>query len=209
MQTSSTKLIAVAATLGVSTEVRLQRLADLDLSNVQRKLQEPYPEGKGWTKEQTIEAEKWYKRYLAAIIKYPDATKHVPNGPIDFFWHQHILDTMAYGQDCEHVLGYFLHHFPYFGLNGDADKRDASFDETNAIYQEMFGEDCTHMQRFENPQPVVNGAGCNSSGSGTGCGQGCSRGGHHEDRPSILVGASNCNSSGSGTGCGQGCSRGG
>lgn len=186
------KFVAVALTMGVSTEERLNRLSALDLSNVRRKLMEPYPEGKGWNEDQSKEAEMWYKRYLAVIIKYPDATQHVPNGPIDFFWHQHILDTMSYGPDCEHVLGYFLHHYPYFGLNGDAAERDSSFDDTNALYVMEFGEDCTHMKSWDSPRSYRNlsshiellppakkealvVAGCTGKGSGTGCRQGCSR----------------------------------
>lgn len=190
MQTQNTqlKLVAVVATLEISTKERLRRLQELDLTNVRRKLMEPYPEGKGWNQDQALEAEKWYKRYLASIIVYPDATQHVPNGPIDFFWHQHILDTMAYGQDCEHVMGYFLHHYPYFGLNGDTDDRDDAFVVTNTIYRQMYGEDCLSMKGFGFKQPSdgINleppikehhrvGAGCNHGGSGTGCGQGCGR----------------------------------
>lgn len=207
-------LVAVAATLGVSTDVRLQRLEKMDLTNVRRKLQEPYPEGKGWTEAQSQEAEMWYKRYLATIIKYPDSARHVPNGPIDFFWHQHILDTMAYGPDCENVLGYFLHHYPYYGLNGDADARDTSFDETNAIYREMFGEDCTEMKTFSKDSwhgSVCEGSNCNGDSkdqnsnvvvgefaeaerTGTGCGGGKS-----------CMRAQSCK--GGGAGGGGGCSR--
>ncbi len=31
---------------------------------------------------------------------------------IDLFWHEHILDTKKYKQDCEMVFGRFLHHVP-------------------------------------------------------------------------------------------------
>ncbi len=218
----------------ISLQERLQRLKTLDLSNVRRKLMEPFPEGRGWSKEQALEAEKWYKRYLEIIIKFPNQTQHVPNGPIDFFWHQHILDTLCYGKDCDHVLGYFLHHYPYYGLNGDADARDTSFDETNELYRIEFGEDCLQMKNFhsKNDTVVNNGTGCKDGGSGTGCKQGCRKGGKSQEilEPSLASDCSddagtcqnakesgveltnathamNCNHAGSGTGCGQGCSR--
>ena len=202
---SSLVLVAALASHGVSTDERLKRLEALDLTMVRRKLMEAEPEGKGWTAEQALEAEKWYKRYLASIIKYPDATQHVPNGPIDFFWHQHILDTRRYGDDCKYIFGHFLHHYPYFGLNGDAAERDTSFDDTNAIYREMFGEDCTQMQTFNLKKAQSCAAPCQSEA----CGQGCSKCTVDKQKHVGTEAGAGCNSSGSGTGCGQGCSRGG
>jgi hypothetical protein len=40
---------------------------------------------------------------------------------VDEIWHQHILDTHAYHRDCDAIFGSYLHHFPYFGMRGDAD----------------------------------------------------------------------------------------
>ena len=158
----------------ISVREKIFRLGEMDLTPIRRKLQEPFPEGRGWSTEQAIEAEKWYRRYLHIIIQYPDATSHVPNEAIDAFWHQHILDTEKYANDCEHVLGYFLHHYPYFGLNGDEEERDRAFVETNRLFKETFGEDCTHM--FIGTKMA---SGCKDSGSGTGCKQGCRKGSHH------------------------------
>lgn len=174
MRTQTVDSVTTTAFGLCSVEQRLGRIKDLNLTNVKRKLMEPYPEGKGWNQAQVDEAEVWYKRYLAAIVKFPDRTRHVPNGPIDFFWHQHILDTKAYGRDMMHCLGFFLHHYPYFGLNGDATQRDDSFEETNAIYREMFGEDCTQMKTFGFGEKIdadfKDGKDCH----GENCSQGCS-----------------------------------
>lgn len=210
----------------------LQALSQLDLNNVKRKLKEPAPEGKGWSDEQVNEAEKWYRRFLELIARFPNLNT-VPNYVIDMFWHQHILDTRAYAQDCESIFGIFIHHYPYFGLNGDADKRDNCFEQTDDAYLLLFGESCKELPSFmdaaecctENPKRIakgedcnmsacraddgaiprpliVKGAGCNGGGSGTGCGQGCSRGGAIP-KP-LTEKAQGCNHSGSGTGCGQG-----
>lgn len=182
-------------------ESRLEAIQQIDLSMVGKKLMEAYPEGKGWNAEQVAEAEKWYRRYLSIIVKYPESI-HVPNAPIDAFWHQHILDTRAYAKDCQNVFGFFLHHFPYFGLGGDKTELNNSFDNTNHLYEEMFGENCKQMEQFaeikgkdccqscpcadEERTPYIPGlladghvtkaSGCNGRGSGTGCAQGCSRG---------------------------------
>ena len=61
-----------------------------------------------------------YRRFLALNIVYEDR-KICPTGPIDDFWHAHILDTHAYAQDCDYLFGRYLHHFPYFGMRGPDD----------------------------------------------------------------------------------------
>lgn len=129
-------------------------IRDLDFMDVKMKLMEAEPEGKGWTVDQAEEAEKWYRRFLQVCRDYPKLAT-VPNGPIDLFWHQHILDTRAYARDCQAVFGHFVHHYPYFGLKGDADVRDVSFGETNAIYRHEFGEDCTEMKFFKRKTEAI------------------------------------------------------
>jgi hypothetical protein len=71
--------------------------------------------------------------------------KICPNGPIDAFWHAHILDTSAYEQDCEAVFGELLHHYPYFGMHGpnDAEALQKAFQESVALYIVHFGIDIT------------------------------------------------------------------
>jgi len=67
--------------------------------------------------------------------------KIVPNKLVDAFWHAHILDTMKYAADCEHVFGHFVHHFPYFGLRGEEDARELqdAFATTKQRYENLFG----------------------------------------------------------------------
>lgn len=141
-----------------------QAVTSLDLRPIKRKLSEPEPEGKGWSVQQVEEAEKWYKRYLHLVVTYPEFT-FVPNEPIDVFWHQHILDTRKYELDCKNSLGYFLHHYPYFGLEGDEQEFHEAFATTNKLYREEFGEDCIGMKFFDTRK----GKGC----SGQPCGNRC------------------------------------
>ena len=195
-----------------------EQIRNLDLAPIRMKLMQLEPEGKGWTEEQTIEADLWYRRYLAVCLKYGDQP-NVPNWVIDQFWHQHILDTKKYMADSDAVFGGYLHHYPYFGLNGDAQERDEAFDDTNKFYRIEFGEDCTTIWG-SNPSLCMEAVGCGGKGSGTGCrqkrlataigcnhsgsGTGCGQGG----RGGKVAKAMGCNHSGSGTGCGQGGGRG-
>lgn len=202
----------------LSKAQKLQLIEDLDFTMLRQKACLPKPEGEGWTPEQAKLAETWYKRYLSVIVTHPNIA-HVPNGPIDQFWHRHILDTRRYMDDCQAIFGQYIHHFPYYGLRGEADveARDNSFDETNAAYREVFGEDCTIMGMLfsNNPYPKPNlpdlfdpdgtgevilpgketlGSQCHKCSSDVQC------------RSNYEVNAGeNCNHGGSGTGCGQGC----
>lgn len=161
----------------------VSKLENLDLSIIKLKLMQPKPEGYGWSETQARSAETWYKRYLF-LISTDTSFPFVPNAVIDAFWHQHILDTKKYENDCLELFGRFVHHYPYYGLNGDSSERDESFDETNRMYIKYFGEPCTNIQDFpnerkssENILALDSASNCNDGGSGTGCGQGCSRGG--------------------------------
>jgi len=116
-----------------------ENIAQLDFSMLKMKLME-LEEGEGWTAEQCDEVELEYKRYLQLKLLYPDE-KIVPNQAIDTMWHYHILDTEAYHQDCDSVFGFFMHHYPYFGMNGKSDERRlmSAFENTQMLYEKTFG----------------------------------------------------------------------
>ena len=116
----------------------LERVARLDFSMLKRKLGDE----KGWSAEYQNEVEDLYRRFLALNIVYRDR-KICPTGPVDEFWHAHILDTRAYARDCQELFGEYLHHFPYFGMRGPADRADltAAFDQSRALFIRHFGID--------------------------------------------------------------------
>lgn len=119
----------------------LEKIETLDLEPILVKLMDP-TEGEGWALEHARETEVWYKRFLYLNAVYPDRSI-VPTKVIDKFWHYHILDTEKYAEDCQNVFGYFLHHFPYFGMRSDQDRQnllDAS-KQTWDLFQEHFGEE--------------------------------------------------------------------
>ncbi|HEY4498547.1 MAG TPA: glycine-rich domain-containing protein-like [Candidatus Paceibacterota bacterium] len=126
----------------------MDKIRSIDLSMVKLKLMDK-EEGQGWDQEYADYVETRYRRYLCMVY----VSRHganVPTRDIDLFWHQHILDTRAYADDCQHVFGEFIHHFPYFGMRSEADAKNllASFEETKALHLDLFGEpycddDCT------------------------------------------------------------------
>ena len=95
---------------------------------------------KGWTEEEANEIERQYKGYLHLSKKYPMAPL-VPSEQIDEMWHTHILDTHKYMEDCDAVFGYYLHHFPYFGIRGpeDAENLDTTFQATKRLFKNELG----------------------------------------------------------------------
>lgn len=129
-----------AITQAIDTALFMSDINDIDFTMVKLKLQD-LEEGQGWNAEQCDEAEQEYKKFLALRRSYPEKDI-VPNGAIDIFWHQHILDTAKYANDCDTIFGYFLHHYPYFGMNGvqDAQNLSDAFEETKELYKENFGK---------------------------------------------------------------------
>lgn len=113
----------------------------LDFSMIKIKLQD-IEEGPGWAKEECDVAESEYKKFLMLKRAFPDK-EIVPHKVIDQFWHSHILDTKKYADDCEAVFGYFLHHYPYFGMNGDQDAQNLidAFEDTKKLYQLYFNQE--------------------------------------------------------------------
>ena len=121
-------------------EDMVQAIQALDLDPIKRKLMDP-EEGQGWSREHADRMELGYKRFLTLLVKFPDETI-APTKDVDKFWHGHILDTRKYAEDCERVFGYFLHHFPYFGMRGEDDAANlrAAAAKMNALYEQEYAE---------------------------------------------------------------------
>ncbi len=114
--------------------------ARLDLTNVKRKLANP-EQGLAVSPERLEVMEAEYRKYLALHLAYPDLDV-VPCSDVDVIWHQHILDTAAYRADCEAIFGYFLDHYPYFGMNSDeeAEELHDAYSQTLERYVAAFGD---------------------------------------------------------------------
>jgi hypothetical protein len=138
---STTQLVgpALNPVLSQNLDLTAPDIDALDLSMIKLKLQD-CEEGPGWSAERCDTVEIDYKRFLALKRAYPDR-EVVPNKEVDVFWHQHILDTEKYAEDCETLFGAFLHHYPYFGMRGEEDHANlcAAFVETQNLYELHFG----------------------------------------------------------------------
>ncbi len=115
-------------------------IADLDLAPIKLKLMHR-ASGEGWTLGKANAVEREYRRFLTLMKMFP-AEPTAPLVDVDIFWHYHILDTMKYAADCAVVFGYFLHHFPYVGMRGEADEqaRQAHGVRMKQLYEQTFGE---------------------------------------------------------------------
>lgn len=124
--------------MGREVEAALERVAAVDFTMLKHKLGQE----KGWSPEHQCEVEDLYRRFLALNIVYPNQ-KICPTGPIDEFWHAHILDTRAYEQDCDFLFGHYFHHFPYFGMRGPDDYAalQTAFDQSTELFIRHFGID--------------------------------------------------------------------
>jgi len=123
-----------------STEQVIAAIQALDLDPIKFKLMDP-EEGQGWSREYVNQMAIEYKRFLTLSVKYSEETI-APSKDVDKFWHGHILDTMKYAEDCQNVFGYFLHHFPYFGMRGEEDAANLAEAgrTTQRLYEEEFAE---------------------------------------------------------------------
>ncbi len=96
----------------------------------------------GWSKADALKLSKMYRNYLYLQKKYGDQHALPPSEEIDEFWHNHILDTKKYQEDCQRVFGDYLHHYPYFGIDGSSNSNvvNDAFLTMQKLYYEEFGE---------------------------------------------------------------------
>jgi hypothetical protein len=121
-----------------SVAAALEKVLTIDLLPINKVLHHENPSL--WTEGRIAATEANYRRLLALNIVYP-SEEHVVNKLVDDYWHQHILDTSKYAEDCQTLFGKFLHHDPYFGLNGpeDLQRNRDGFALTQQLWEEVFG----------------------------------------------------------------------
>lgn len=95
----------------------------------------------GWLRSCAIQACQLYKNLLFLQKKYGNQYNLVPSEEIDEVWHNHILDTKKYQEDCKLIFGELLHHYPYFGIDGNTTSEDLnkSFNITQELHYKEFG----------------------------------------------------------------------
>jgi hypothetical protein len=136
-------------------------VTELNLDQIKMKLMH-VESGEGWSLEKANAVEKEYRRFLCLMKLFPEENT-APLVDVDTFWHYHILDTMKYAADCDKVFGYFLHHYPYVGMDGTAEDEQFRLDSGNRmqeLYESVFGEAYPAMLTgtAQQPQTRVEGA---------------------------------------------------
>jgi hypothetical protein len=113
------------------SEIELKRVIDgLDFSVIIEKMTRE----QSWALAHANEACRLYKNFLFLRAKYPGKLLP-PSEEVDDFWHNHILETKKYREDCNAIFGQYLDHSP------DLDLPDASaFEETQNLHLAEFGE---------------------------------------------------------------------
>lgn len=120
-------------------------VAHIDFTLLKEKLMSPQDDGgHGWSAELAEKVEVKYKRWLLMKWKH-DGVLIPPPVDVDTFWHGHILETQSYWRDTLALFGKYLHHYPYFGMRGEADRKslEESFENTVRLYREEYGEEIT------------------------------------------------------------------
>ncbi len=111
----------------------------IDLSKIEIKLRSPEGSLKNKSEFEVKLAVSLYREFLALNYAYRQK-RIIPTQLIDCVWHAHILDTLAYAKDCVYIYGEFLHHNPYFGLNGPEDEKCLieAYEQTCSLWKNHF-----------------------------------------------------------------------
>jgi hypothetical protein len=122
-----------------SFQLFLQKARSLDLGPLAHQLMHPRSSC-GWSRAKTIQGIARYLAFLYLVEQYA-RLQLVPTQEVDQVWHQHILDTQKYAEDCHHLFGQIIHHFPYLGTRGEADQHQwyRSYALTQVLFRKHFG----------------------------------------------------------------------
>jgi hypothetical protein len=99
---------AVVASMAFDDESNPVFLPTFDLSYLHEQILKDNPE---LTAEKIDDYIRKYRNYLALCKMYP-GVQLMPCPDIDLIWHQHLLNTKRYQEDCVEYFGWFLHHNP-------------------------------------------------------------------------------------------------
>ena len=107
-----------------------QHIKNLDLGSVRANAMAKL----GWSSEKAQRVENSYRRFLYALAhKKENDLLSPPSQEVDDFWHQHILDTRKYREDCYTVFGHYIDHTPRL-LPEDQRRADARREQVYRDY---------------------------------------------------------------------------
>jgi hypothetical protein len=98
----------------------------------------------GWSEEQVLQVEIWYRRFLTLLLMFPE--QHiVPHPAVDQMWHAHIaVDTQQYADDCDTVFGEYIHHDSW-DHEMPKETMDLWWERTQQHLRNVFGEDYSQL----------------------------------------------------------------
>ena len=138
----------------MSTVVDVNHL--VDISNVERRLQKKLNMDESSMNNLSLE----YKKFLYLAKLHPKVYL-VPGPLVDEVWHDHILHTEQYMEDCQNLFGKYMHHAP------STTEGPEDISETFHLYSSTFG--------MEPPTDIWSCAGSKCTNCcGNTCGRTCS-----------------------------------
>lgn len=122
----------------ISFEQACDYIRKLDLNYIAEAMcAEQYPLPR-WIMSDALVCLQQYKNFLILSKKYLPKFL-VPTKYIDEFWHNHILYTKNYFEDCKNIFGHYLHHEPS-SPSDDPNKLIENYAMTKQLYFEEFGQ---------------------------------------------------------------------
>jgi len=110
-----------------------------------------------WSERLCTEVDPIYRRLMTLKGFYPTEVL-IPPTAIDTFWHAHMLDSMAYAEDCQNAFGRFIHHMPFDPAELTPELRNeeqVNRTKTLILYVASFGELNPYSRSvWENPYPL-------------------------------------------------------
>ena len=134
-------LSVIAAGFVLSDDGEQVHLPTFDLSYVveQILLDEKKAGKSALTREHVEDCVRKYRNYLALAKTYRSVPL-MPCHDIDLVWHQHVLNTKQYYEDCMGYFGYMLHHNPAMPTQEVAER-------SGELYVKHFGREVGYENR--------------------------------------------------------------
>lgn len=130
----------IESTHKINKKIDFQAIERLDLSYIVLQMcSKAYPLPR-WKLEDAKTCQLLYKRFLWLLILYPDHSL-VPTKEIDEFWHNHILHTKRYINDCYQLAGRYIHHHPADLETVDQKQLLENFKLTQSLYLKEFSQE--------------------------------------------------------------------
>jgi hypothetical protein len=106
MNLNRTELVALSQ-LSEPEEARLKAISEWPLEKIAERVAAKL----NWSLKYSQSVECEYRKFIFISAVRPSSGYGMA-GPVDQFWHQHILDTRDYLAMCQVVAGQFIHHVP-------------------------------------------------------------------------------------------------